>query len=75
MDMAAHLIRRGFKVSWPCEKCGGTGTIPCPDPEHGKRSLLHVCKQRGCDDSRCETQRRFLYLASVEAERLRREEP
>jgi hypothetical protein len=71
LDLAAHLIARGYRVVWPCKACSGTGTIPCDRPEHGKSLFPHRCGQRSCDDVRCAEQRHFLLRASIEADRLR----
>jgi hypothetical protein len=70
LDMAAHLMARGYRVVWPCKACAGTGTIVCTKP--CIFAGLHDC-ERPCEDQRCEGQRHLLLRASLEADRLRQE--
>lgn len=75
LDVLARVIARGFRVLWPCTKCGGTGTVRCSRSDHGHRSVAaHPCDERACDDARCAAMRQSLLMASVEAHRIRHEE-
>ena len=76
IDRMARTLVAGYSIGVPCPGCDGTGRIACKDSRHvawtSRGNYLHDCNERECDA--CKERRHTVFLASVEAQRIRGEE-